>query len=274
MHGTDDQDVLNRRSDLSSFVVHLTKHGHNGSSAADNLRSIIRERRLCAATPMGWARTEDGAGPAMQSQRAVSFSETPLEHAYSLFADIEGRSVQLQPYGLALTKVVARLMGIQPVWYVDMTTRGGREWEEARALDQLREEARATGHFHQTPAAKLLPYFDWMGVWPERRKEFWWEREWRHRGDVDLVPYWDRIIWLCPAEEHGAMRDHIRRSQPVGASDRAICIDPSWGIEQALAHLCGFPPEDVTLFHASAGDSREDRSLPARLIARVTSGRS
>lgn len=128
----DIREVLNRRSDLTTFLVHLTREHTAGVSAAASLESIVRERKLRAASPLGWAKTEDETkDPRRQTQRVVCFRETPLEHTYSLFADIAGRDVHLQPYGLALTKILARIMGVHPVWYVDMTTRGGREWEEA-----------------------------------------------------------------------------------------------------------------------------------------------
>lgn len=51
---------------------------------------------------MGWAKQQDDPNdPSQQSQRVVSFSETPLEHIYSLVADILGRQINLKPHGLA-----------------------------------------------------------------------------------------------------------------------------------------------------------------------------
>jgi hypothetical protein len=263
------QEVLNRRGDLSTFLVHLTRD-RNGLSAASALESVIRERRLRALSPMGWAKTEDDpAEPAHQSQRVVCFSETPLEHVYSLFADIAGRQVCLKPYGLALTKVVARMEGINPVWYVDMTTRGGRDWEEARAIDAIRDAAVAARGFHDSPEAKLFPFFEHMGTWPDNRKEFWWEREWRHRGDIDLADRWGSIIWLCPEEEHPRFRRCIEEAAPPGHSAPPVVLDPSWGLEQIIGHLCGLPAEDVSLFHASVrngtGPAPLDEALAKRL---------
>ncbi|MGH3012021.1 MAG: hypothetical protein ACRDMY_09310 [Gaiellaceae bacterium] len=250
----DIRDVLNRRSDLSTFLVHLTREQTDGMSAASNLESIICERRLRAASPLGWAKTQDDADdPTRQTQRVVCFSETPLEHTYSLFADIAGRDVQLQPYGLALTKILARMMGVHPVWYVDMTTRGGREWEEARALDELRDQAVEAETFHTSPLAKILPFFEHMGTWPNSRKEFWWEREWRHRGELDLTPYWNRMIWLCPEDEHATFESLVADAAPPGQQHGSVCLDPGWGTEQIIARLCGLPAEDVSLFYAAAG---------------------
>jgi hypothetical protein len=37
-----------------------------------------------------------------------------------MFEEIEDRerAIELQPYGLAMTKVIARRFGVNPVWYV------------------------------------------------------------------------------------------------------------------------------------------------------------
>jgi hypothetical protein len=74
------REVLHRRTDLSTFVVHLTKDTHDGNQAATNLFSIIQQRRIFARSPMGWATTKDPqthapfvVGPALDSQRVVSF---------------------------------------------------------------------------------------------------------------------------------------------------------------------------------------------------------
>ena len=147
------RDVLNRRNDLSTFVVHLTRE-FDDVPPADNLRRIIQQRRLKARTPMGWAATQDDSSNLQaQTQRVVSFSETPLEHIYSLVADIASRRVNLRPYGLAVTKMAARRLGVNPVWYVDMTP--GRTWEAAAAVDALRDAAIASGSFHQQPVARF-----------------------------------------------------------------------------------------------------------------------
>ena len=92
-----------------------------------------------------------------------------------------------------------------------------------------------------------------MGTWPTNKKEFWWEQEWRHRGDLDLSRCWDRIIWLAPEAEHDQFRALVSADSHLSTVPSPVCLDPSWGMEQIVARLCGFPDEDVTLFHASAG---------------------
>jgi hypothetical protein len=160
------QDVLNRRTDLSTFVVHLTRDeqvqpNDNGPPvfypADQKLRSIIRERRLIAATPMGlgWDQ-DDPADPTRQTQRAVSFSETPLEHIYALVADIDGRQIKLEPYGLVLTKIVARREGVNPVWYVDDPLRSRLADDADPGSQGLRGRDRGLSHAADRAAPPVL----------------------------------------------------------------------------------------------------------------------
>jgi hypothetical protein len=235
-------EVLDRRSDLSTFVVHLTRKSA-GRSAAQALQSIIRQRRLIARTAMGWASAQDiPHDPSRQSQRVVCFSEVPLEHIYSLVADIVGRRVALEPYGLALTKMKARKLGVNPVWYVDSTP--GHDWEVSRALDRLRDKAITGDDFHSQDLAKILPFAEPMGTWSNTsQREFWREREWRHSGDILLAAPTQVTMWLCPEQE---MDDFRAQVQSSGCSVGAPFIDPRWGLEKIIAHLAG--ESDVSPF--------------------------
>lgn len=201
---------------------------------------------------------------AKRTQRVVCFTETPLEHTYALFADIEDRErkVKLQPYGLALPKLIARRAGVNPVWYIDMTL--GHDWL-ANDVRKLRDEAVATGDFHNQPIARLLPFFDWMGgPFPNNptSKEFWWEREWRHRGDLSLVLFWSKIIWLCPEAEHARFRATVEEATPEGEQSSGIFLDPSWGSKKIIAHLAGLPATDVSVFAASEAHDAQPEPPP------------
>jgi hypothetical protein len=235
------REVLHRRTDLSTFVVHLTKDTDDGNQAATNLLSIIQQRRIFARSPMGWATTKDPqthapfvVGPALDSQRVVSFSETPLEHVYSLFANIAGRQVKLSPYGVAFTKMVARRIDVNPVWYVDMTR--GRDWVICTALNELVRASAAA--FDGSSISKITPFVEGMGTWPEMQHEFWWEREWRHVNEIDL---WTKTIWLAPEEAFEWLRPHLY-GRPI--------IDPRWSLEEIIGHLAGLEAEDMSPFVA------------------------
>jgi hypothetical protein len=263
------REVLSRRNDLSTFVVHLTRDIVETDSegqpvwipAEQSLRWIIEGRALRAVTPMGWAKALDDTGdPAKQSQRVICFSEAPLEHTYSLVAEIEDRArdIELRPYGLALPKLVARRLGVNPVWYVDMTGgTGSHDWDIVHALDRLRDglvadDIAGRSDFHSHDLAQLFPFVEAMGSWPGRNpKEFWWEREWRCRGDLSLAPIWSKIIWLCPAASHTEFRRRVNDATPSGETASRVFIDPTWGLEEIIASLAGLPDEDVSVFAAA-----------------------
>lgn len=217
--------LLDRRSDLSTFVVHLTKNGD--LSAAENLAAILSSHTIEARQAMGWLGTGSKriAGADLDAMKVVCFSETPLEHAYSLFQEIKGRKVKLSTYGIAFTKAVARQKGVNPVWYVDMTM--GRDWELAAALDALREDAKASaGGFASHHGATILPFVEQMGSWHTTQKEFSWEREWRHRGDFRFEDF-DVALVLCPEAEIG----EFEALGPYAA------VDPSWSLERIIDSL-------------------------------------
>jgi hypothetical protein len=122
----DIREILNRRSDLSTFLVHLTRDSAE-VGAAENLRDIIKTRRIEARSVFGHLRRRLGEiGKDLDSQKCVCFTETPLEHAHMLVAEIDERKFKFEPYGIALTKKIGRQRGIDPVWYVDITP--GHEW--------------------------------------------------------------------------------------------------------------------------------------------------
>lgn len=231
-------DVLNRRSDLSTFLVHLTRNTPEGTSARENLTAILRDGTLRALSAMGWARdVARTLGPeAEETQKVVCFSETPLEQVFSMFADIEGRDIALQPYGVAFTKMTARRKGVNPVWYVDMTP--GRTWVQAKALNQLRADAAAdAAAFVGHAGSKLFPFIEPMGTWPERQREFWWEREWRHTGDMAFDRQEIALV-LCPAVEMPEFETLVPGK----------CVDPTWSLERIIAQLVKLSPEAVTPF--------------------------
>jgi hypothetical protein len=242
------EELLQHRTDLSTFVVHLTRDWE-GRTARENLASIVEERTLRAGAPKGWATwtgfelDED----ALASQRVVCFSETPLEHVHALFANIEGRSINFAPYGLAFPKMVARWMGINPVWYIDLSRAPGewRDWPIKEALNTLVRDAAA--NFDKHPVSRLAPFIEGMGSWPNgnggtRLREFSWEREWRHVGDLNLDGWWSKTLWLCPEAEIDEFAAQV--------GDGPRCIDPAWGLERIIGHLLGMGEAEMTPFAA------------------------
>jgi len=82
---TDIREILQRRTDLSTFLVHLTRAGES-ETAEDRLKSILQSGRIEARTPMGAAAarlSRDGLDTG--GQKCVCFTETPLEVVHCAF---------------------------------------------------------------------------------------------------------------------------------------------------------------------------------------------
>lgn len=232
------QELLARRSDLSTFVVHLTRQTEDGHSPRKNLRSILNGPKIEARTPFGPAATKLLTKSTLdkESQNCVSFSETPLEHLYCLVQEIPKRRFKLAPYGLAFTKMTARRLGVNPVWYVDITP--GHEWLMVPINTLIDRAFERFKRFRKSPVAQIAPFIEQMGSGPGQsgygyRKEFWWEREWRHRGDFHFSLH-DVALGLAPENRIGEFE---KFTKTLGR--RVPFVDPKWGMEKIIAHLAG-----------------------------------
>lgn len=240
--------LLQRRTDLSTFLVHLTRRSAT-RSARDNLFRIAEDRTIEARSAFGMAqhleRHLDGTAA---SQKAVCFTETPLEHAWMMIENIEGRSVKMAPYGLVFTRSVARLKHCNPIWYLDISTRGGPDWLTV-PVNQMVDEAeeRCTTQAGKVEASalaqeavlRLTPFLEQMGpIGDGKRKEFWWEREWRHAGDFEFRPR-DIVTLLLPEAEHEDFAEDLAELSKPWARRRVPLLDPTWGLERMIAGLAG-----------------------------------
>jgi hypothetical protein len=234
----DIRELLSRRADLSTFLVHLTRDTEDGRTAKSNLKRILKRHVLLARRPFGPAgdSSPELSKRDLATQRCVSFSETPLEHIHCLTCEIPGRGVRLSNYGLAFTKMAARKRGVNPVWYVDITP--GHDWLMKPINEMIRAEAKR-GRFRESNLAQVCPFIEPMGSGRRRggwgyRKEFWWEREWRHRGDFSFG-YYDIAFGLAPEDDVEAFETRVRTL----SRRRVRFLDPNWGPEKMIAHLAG-----------------------------------
>ena len=260
MTGRQITDLLQRRSDLSTFLVHLTRSTAD-LSARDVLLRIVCEHTLRAGRPMGMASADHLPQEVLATQRTVCFTETPLEHVWMLVEEIADRQVNLEPYGIAFTKSWARRRGVNPIWYLDITR--GHDWLTTPVNTLVTEavDGRA-GRWDpdagawvpyalvEHPVLRLAPFFEQMGSPAERRKEFWWEREWRHVGDLTFNRP-DVVALFVPFADHEAFhRDWSEIFGNLGyATDWPFALlDPTWGLERMIASLARVQPADVGPF--------------------------
>ncbi|MFJ5731040.1 abortive infection system antitoxin AbiGi family protein [Streptomyces paradoxus] len=232
--------LLHRRTDLSAFVVHFTRATAR-ATASDNLKAILEDRTIEARNVFGMAVDLAKKHEAIaDTQRTVCFTETPLEHAWMMCEKIPNRTMSFSGYGLAFTRTFARRMGANPVWYLDITP--GHNWLTVpinNMVDDAREIARDPSEGGEDAAAKadilrLTPFIEQMGKPLETRKEFWWEREWRHVGDFHFH-FADLVVVFAPEEEHDEFEEYLGELKKRGRLPSLV--DASWGLERMIAAL-------------------------------------
>ncbi|HEX6533186.1 MAG TPA: abortive infection system antitoxin AbiGi family protein [Gemmatimonadaceae bacterium] len=180
-----------QRIDLSPYVVHLTRD-YNGSSAADNLVSILASHCIEARTPLGIAvrHLESigcGAGDFMESQKVACFSETPLKSLHGLIDPGIWRQNHFRAYGVAFTRSRMLYYGATPVWYINQYRGSGFRWLvhdvnnliDASALENGKP---APEKWIRSSIARLTPFMESIGQWGTKSKDFAFEREWRFKG--------------------------------------------------------------------------------------------
>ena len=222
-------------------MVHLTREYPAGVPAQQNLKSILDTATIEARNPYGLAvrriRNKTAATPSdIECQKVVSFTETPLEHVTLVAQEIVGRQFNFEPYGIVITKHIARRIGVNPVWYLDTTP--GHEWL-VNPFEEIIDAAIAGGSFKDSAIAKLAPFTDSMGTQANSKKEFWWEREWRYVGDFDLRKTATNYLVICPESDF----EYV-----CPGFDSRKLIDASWSQEQIIGHLAGFDPKDLDPF--------------------------
>src|SRR5438270_9741867 len=172
-------ELLQRRSDLSTFLVHFTRDLDTGS-ARQNLLSILTARSIDARNVHGMTRVLAAADPAVAAvQRCVCLTETPIEHTWMMCRPIANRQNQFSPYGLAFPKAWARRSGVNPVWYLDITpghdflTRPINDLIEIAGLGEARAfvadgrsgKLLARVSAARSQVARLAPFIEMMGTY-------------------------------------------------------------------------------------------------------------
>src|SRR6266516_3190177 len=251
------ENLLHRRTDLSTFLVHFTRDSDDGAATGlDNLLNILKTCRLEARNTYGMAGQLAGRFTEVaKTQRTVCFTETPLEHAWMMCRPIADRRFRFNGYGLAFTKPFARRQGANPVWYLDISQRG-RDWL-TQPVDRLIEAAvtsatrQDTGFTDGSALAwadilQLTPFIEQMGPTKDSRKEFWWDREWRHVGDFTFDPG-HIVVAFAPEDQQASLRAELRKAT-ASDYDGLTFVDVNWGLERIIGALANVDAADLGPF--------------------------
>lgn len=98
---------------------------------------------------------------------------------------------------------------------------------------------------------RITPFFEQMGPTNRARKEFWWEREWRHVGDYQFSFPNCVVAFLVPEADHKRFGDDLVALSDFWQRKPRPLLDPLWGLEPMLVSLSGIDPDDMGPFPAS-----------------------
>jgi Putative abortive phage resistance protein AbiGi, antitoxin len=215
------EQVLATRADYSSFLVHLTRKQEK-LSARRVLKKILRETCLAArdAHCLFLRAIPDGAE---EHFNVVCFTEAPLHQIKTFLGKIQGRNIELGPYGLVFTKEFISKQGGNPAFYVN-THHHRRLRDAATALFERAE----TEGFDDSDLTPLLPFINIFGKKQGGgRHDFYWEREWRVVGAVQFNKK-DVVVGLCPADRVAEFEKEFKNIR---------FISPRWGLDAIITHL-------------------------------------
>ena len=165
------ENLLDQKRDYSPFLIHLTRDDE-GFSAKDVLKQILddKELRAYSFTYCFFGKDLEAKDKSLQDKfKVVCFTETPLDQIDMLLKRVEGRNIDLKPYGLVFKKEFVRQNGGNPVFYMSKNL--------ARSLWPLYNKG-VEKQFSDGENSLLA-----LVTICEEWNDWHWEREWRTVGD-------------------------------------------------------------------------------------------
>ncbi|HQY58260.1 MAG: hypothetical protein KA426_01215 [Nitrospira sp.] len=213
--------LLGRRSDLSGYLIHLTRD-YDDISPRKNLKSILRKGCVEARNAYCLFMRGMNSLPPAETElfKVVCFTETPLSELNYMVQTMEGRSTALSPYGLVFKKEVVRARGGNPVFYIDTRSEDGKE--RCEYLWSCFREAKKNG-FKSEGASSLLPLINKVS----NQIDFSWEREWRIAGNFNFK-FNEVFLGLCPKNRLEDFEDEF---------PGIVWVSPRWGRDQIISKL-------------------------------------
>ena len=179
------------REDISRFLVHLTRD-YDSSTARDNLINILKTKTIYARNAhclFTHNIKNMGFSVALKKKfKTVCFTETPLTQINILASEIEGRKIQLKPFGLIFRKDDLFSRGSSPAVYINakgtsidkfLMDEFNNIFKKVTTLEKLKKLE--VKHYET-----IVHYYSLINVVKDKH-DFMWEREWRHHGDFKFL---------------------------------------------------------------------------------------
>lgn len=226
---------LSERTDISKFLVHLTRDS-NEYSAKENLINILNSQKIEARNyHCLFKKLLDKENSDVQKKFCVTcYTETPLDKLKYLTQKIENRDKEFKPYGIIFLKCGLKdyeecgmkyLANYQnPVFYAI-----GENRPLIRTLFKEFEQYVDDYKNGKTNDFNLIGAL--INIVNDKHN-FQWEREWRTVGDYEfIIP--DIVAVIAPSAEHNEIRDNIK----YYFADAITFIDVNWNMEQILLNI-------------------------------------
>jgi hypothetical protein len=181
------EEFLAQKADYSDHFVHLTRR-RDQTPAWQVLGEILISRRIEARGIHCLAKKKVASLPLMTQERfkVACLSECPPEVVSTMCKPVQGRSYQVEPFGLYFRRKFIEAAGAIPVLYAG--------YPAHMALQDLWGVIEASGK--QDLLWKLMPYVSQV----TETFDFSWEREWRIAGPLAFQPS-DLTCVFCRAAE-------------------------------------------------------------------------
>lgn len=238
------------RSDLSQFLIHLTKDGSferfdpkPGPPAGyekvrvpvvakTSLIDILQNKRIEARSPFGYFKLKINMFRALRNRvfvngnvdpswiHSVCFSEAPISELGDFYRATTNKRNQYKKYGVAFLQERLRQLGGNPIFYVD-----SRRQDLLNALNS----SLLNNGTHFLPMMHLIDTFGPPVVAGAAiNSDFRWEREWRKKDSL-FFTYADLAFGICPADEIPYFKNLT--------SNQVTFIDPDWDKTTLKAYL-------------------------------------
>jgi hypothetical protein len=240
---------LLNRTDLSNFIVHLTKDTlDDKKTAKENLINILNSMKIEARNfHCLFNKFLSQESKNIQEKFYVScFTETPISKLKDFF-EIENRRKNFKPYGVIFLKDIPNSYALNipdykvehpnPVLYVtqlNKTLINALKTQYNHWLEQYKN------HGQDSKFYLLGALVNFVG----EKNDFSWEREWRVVGNYEFIPP-DIVAVIAPEEEH----DVIRREINNFSAEALTLIDANWTIEEMLVKVGSFAWNNWYKYH-------------------------
>jgi hypothetical protein len=230
-----------KREDLSRFLIHLTRD-YEGSLARDNLIGILKDKEIQArnAHCLVMHKLEQMRFSKMLRGKfqSVCFTEAPLSQVSQLTRQIPKRSIKLKPYGIVFWKETLMNRGANPAIYLNaqgnslskyLLAQFDKEFKDIRTLRRFKTTERE--HFES-----VIQFYALLNVVNQKRN-FMWEREWRHMGGLRFK-YIDTVAIIARNPDSFLEECEKKLSSTANKFIKRIpVIDPSWQLEEVVESI-------------------------------------